>query len=434
MTPPLAAPAAIPSEASASEASAPDIGADTTPASLAEAPARIGNESFIPSVDPSILAFAPPELGLPETPASLPPVITQGFDQAATPTAATTTPLPAPAPATAATATAATAVAEAPAAPAIPVSPAIDNTMTAALSQPGAEAATAAPPAAIAGPAAAPPGMSRLVAAANAGDPFAQFELGDRFAEGRGMSEDLAQAALWYERAASGGIAVAQYRLGSLYERGQGVTLDREIAKGWYEKAAAEGNIQAMHNLAVLVAEGIGAEPDIATATEWFLRAGESGVSDSQFNLGVIFARGLGREQDLVQSYKWFALAAGAGDREAADRREVVADMMTPDQLAQARAAVLAWRATPALETANAAPVPDPAWAAMPGGAPIEGQELVREVQALLGDRGYNVGAPDGIIGARTRQAVREFQRTSGLPVTGMIDNGLLVSLSTQTI
>ncbi|MCC6984359.1 MAG: SEL1-like repeat protein [Bauldia sp.] len=427
------APAATAPRAEALQA-APEIAGERIVAEADAPAAPAAPQTLTFEVDPSILAFAPPELGLPNG-TSLPPVIAQGFAPstarapaaAAGPANAATAPaLPAPAAQTAPT--------EVAPAPAIPVTPAIDNTMTAALTQPTAATATAATASTAIEAPATVSGMGRLMAAANAGDPFAQFELGDRFAEGRGTTADLAQAALWYERAANGGIAVAQYRLGSLYERGQGVDLDREIAKGWYEKAAAEGNIQAMHNLAVLVAEGVGAEPDITTATEWFLRAGESGVSDSQFNLGVIFARGLGREQDLVQSYKWFALAASAGDREAADRREVVANMLTPDQLAQARAAVLAWRVTPALETANAAPVADPAWAVQPGAEPLEGQDLVRQVQALLAERGYDAGPPDGVIGARTRAAVRDFQRTSGLPVTGMIDNGLLVSLSAQTI
>lgn len=403
------------------EATVPSVAPGPLPETGVVANARpvgpAGSESSLPEIDPSALAFAALELGA-QAVAALPPVITQGFQPTALSTDRVPDRVPSSVPVVAAT--------PAPAAPqappiAIPLSPGVDSTITAAL-----------PPAEPAAPAEAVDtmsGMNRLMAAANAGDPFAQFELADRFSDGRGVAVDLAQAASWYEKAANGGIAVAQYRIGSLYERGQGVAADREVALSWYEKAAAEGNVQAMHNLAVLVAEGVGGSADIATATQWFERAAESGVSDSQFNLGVIYARGLGRPQDLVQSYKWFALAANAGDGEAADRREVVAGMMTPDQLAQARAAVLAWRATPPLQTANAAPVPDPAWAIS-----AEGTDLVRQVQALLGERGFNAGPADGVIGARTRDAVREYQRAAGLPVTGTIDSGLLASLTARTI
>ncbi len=409
----------------------PTINVATAPAPSATATP----DSATPAVDPSALAFAAPEFGVQQAVVSLPPVITEGFE----PAPLATQPDIAAAPTDAMAAAPVVAAAPAPAAappppmPLVPVTAAIDTTMTAAVAPVAAEtpAAAAALPAATDGS-----GMTRLMAAANAGDPFAQFELADRFADGRGTAIDLAEAAVWYEKAATGGIAVAQYRVGSLYERGQGVPLDRTIAKGWYEKAAEEGNVQAMHNLAVLVAEGVGADPDIATATEWFLRAAESGVSDSQFNLGVIFARGLGRAQDLVQSYKWFALAAIAGDNEAADRREVVANMMTPDQLAQARAAVQAWRVTPPLATANSPPSADPNWAtaAATPAAATQGTDVVRAVQTLLAGRGYDLGTPDGIIGAKTRAAVRDYQRAAGLPVTGVIDNGLLASLSAQTI
>ena len=42
-----------------------------------------------------------------------------------------------------------------------------------------------------------------------------------------------------------------------------------------------------------------------------------------------------------------------------------------------------------------------------------------REVQRLLIDRGYDIGEPDGIIGARTRGAIESFQQSAGLSVDG---------------
>jgi hypothetical protein len=44
----------------------------------------------------------------------------------------------------------------------------------------------------------------------------------------------------------------------------------------------------------------------------------------------------------------------------------------------------------------------------------------VREVQAELQRRGYNVGSVDGRLGARTRAAIREYEQKNGLPVDGM--------------
>ena len=42
-----------------------------------------------------------------------------------------------------------------------------------------------------------------------------------------------------------------------------------------------------------------------------------------------------------------------------------------------------------------------------------------RELQELLGARGFDVGAPDGAIGPRTRAAIRAFQASAGLPEDG---------------
>jgi membrane-bound lytic murein transglycosylase B len=40
-------------------------------------------------------------------------------------------------------------------------------------------------------------------------------------------------------------------------------------------------------------------------------------------------------------------------------------------------------------------------------------------VQVALATLGYNVGTPDGVIGPKSRAAIRAFQVDSGLPVSG---------------
>jgi peptidoglycan hydrolase-like protein with peptidoglycan-binding domain len=42
-----------------------------------------------------------------------------------------------------------------------------------------------------------------------------------------------------------------------------------------------------------------------------------------------------------------------------------------------------------------------------------------KELQALLTRRGYDVGTPDGSIGNKTIDAIKDAQRRLGLPVTG---------------
>lgn len=277
-------------------------------------------------------------------------------------------------------------------------------------------------------------GSDKLRAAAAASDPAALFEVGTRYAEGRGVIQSLATAAEWYERAAGAGLAVAQYRLGSLYERGQGVGKDLAKAVEWYQRAADQGNIGAMHNLAVLMSEGVDGPPDHQKALEWFLAAGSYGVKDSQYNLGVIYARGLGPQQDLVESYKWFAVAAAQGDTDAAGRRDEVAAMLDADQLAKARALVQAWRAKPPLPEANSVKVPEGGWDGVTDAiGEADRMALVKKIQTLLVENGYDPGPPDGIEGPKTREAVRAFQRSIGTAATGEIDTGLVTALADRS-
>ena len=50
-------------------------------------------------------------------------------------------------------------------------------------------------------------------------------------------------------------------------------------------------------------------------------------------------------------------------------------------------------------------------------------------VQAALAHKGFYHGAIDGVIGPQSRGAIRSYQASHGLPVTGNIDRPLLRSL-----
>jgi localization factor PodJL len=44
---------------------------------------------------------------------------------------------------------------------------------------------------------------------------------------------------------------------------------------------------------------------------------------------------------------------------------------------------------------------------------------LVTRAQTLLNQLGYDAGTPDGLMGARTREAIKSFERKNGLEETG---------------
>ena len=53
-------------------------------------------------------------------------------------------------------------------------------------------------------------------------------------------------------------------------------------------------------------------------------------------------------------------------------------------------------------------------------------EQLAKAVQRELGQRGYDAGTPDGLLGDQTRNAISSFQKDHGLTVTGVPSDELL--------
>jgi localization factor PodJL len=186
---------------------------------------------------------------------------------------------------------------------------------------------------------------SRLRTAAMNGDAAAEFEIASRYAEGRGVAQNLPAAAEWYERAAKRGLVPAQFRLGGLYEKGLGVKKNLDTARTYYLAAGEAGNAKALHNLAVLYAEGFDGKPDYQSAAKWFRKAADYGIADSQYNLAVLYTRGIGVERNFAEAYKWFALAARYGDTDAAGKRDDIAPRLDGSTRDKAAETVQLWTA-----------------------------------------------------------------------------------------
>lgn len=276
-------------------------------------------------------------------------------------------------------------------------------------------------------------GPEALRQSAANGDPRAQFEIAAIYTEGRAVPEDLEAAAVWYERSAAQGFAPAEYRLGSLYENGRGVTKDLEQARLWYQRAAEAGNRMSMHNLAALYAGGELGRQAFDAAAEWFEQAAQRGLKDSQFNLGMLYARGLGVPQDLEQSYKWFSIAAKNGDTDAAKARDDVARSLDAETVGRLNAEVDAWKPAPIDLPANFAPIGT--WSeTFDPGETIANRDVVKSVQMALAMLGYDVGTPDGLAGPKTAEAVKSFERATGMSESGAINPRLLAVLGSQPV
>ncbi len=203
---------------------------------------------------------------------------------------------------------------------------------------------------------------SALRNAAAKGQPTAEFEVGIRQIEGRGVPQNTDAGLRWLERAAESGLTPAHFRIAGLYEKGIGVKKNLTVARRHYIAAAEKGNAKAMHNLAVLYAEGIDGKPDYKTAADWFRRAADYGVADSQYNLAILYARGIGVEQNILEAYKWLALAALQGDNDAAKKRDEIASKIDAASLAAARAAVQSFTAQQQPDDAVSVAAPPGGW------------------------------------------------------------------------
>jgi localization factor PodJL len=88
-----------------------------------------------------------------------------------------------------------------------------------------------------------------------------------------------------------------------------------------------------------------------------------------------------------------------------------------------------AWTAKQAVPEANKVLEPQ-AWA---DASPATNASLVTRAQDLLNNLDYDVGVPDGLVGARTREAIKSFERKNGLEETGKVTIPLVTKLERLT-
>ena len=203
--------------------------------------------------------------------------------------------------------------------------------------------------------------------AAEQGDAKAQFNLGLMYDDGRGVAQDYQQAAAWYHQAAEQGDAAAQYALGEMYRLDSGVRRSLQPAPSWdseqilfwnrhalveekpdyawnheqklfwYRQAAEQGHADAQFSLGVDEAfESCGLT--YQRGEKWFRLAAEQGHSAAQQILGEMYFKGMGVQQDDQQAYAWSFVAAANGRDHTLRTCNIVAERLTPADLAQAQA------------------------------------------------------------------------------------------------
>lgn len=164
-------------------------------------------------------------------------------------------------------------------------------------------------------------------------------------------------------------------------------------------------------------------EKDYVTALKEFRSLAEQGDEDAQTMLGYMYASGKGVLQDYIQAHLWFNLAAAQGNERAYKAREKISEVMTSQQVAEAQSLAREWKAdmSSAKESAEKIETPDES-------EPV-GAALIRETQENLAALGYEPGPADGVMGSKTRWAIRDYQEQAGLRIDGQPSQALLEQL-----
>ncbi|HEX3719727.1 MAG TPA: tetratricopeptide repeat-containing serine protease family protein [Verrucomicrobiae bacterium] len=153
--------------------------------------------------------------------------------------------------------------------------------------------------------------------------------------KGEGVAQDDADAAKWCRKAAEQGSVYAQYNLGRWYDKGQGVSKDYVEAAKWYRKAAEQGDAIAQDFIGYYYCFGQGVTQDYVEAVKWYRKAAEQGNAEAQGHLAVSYGKGEGVPQHYVEAYQWANLAAAQGVAAAQVYRNSLAELMTPEMVAE---------------------------------------------------------------------------------------------------
>ena len=153
-----------------------------------------------------------------------------------------------------------------------------------------------------------------LLAAAEAGDPEAQYQLGLQDYSGTGgAGSDEKQAFYWLEQAAQADHLAARYSLAICYARGIGTEQDMELAAELFQETADQGYIPALCDLGLCYELGNGVEMDKERAMELYQEAAEQEYAPAQCNLGFFYYVGIATERNYPEAVRWFTLAAEQG-------------------------------------------------------------------------------------------------------------------------
>jgi len=240
--------------------------------------------------------------------------------------------------------------------------------------------------------------FARFEQAAERGDGPAAYELGEAYNTGRGVTRDLNAGAKWINAAAARGEPRAQYTVGAALYNGNGVGQDYARAAEYLAGAAEQGHADAQFLLGECFANGRGVAKNLAWAARWYGKAAAQGQPDGAFSYGVVRAAGLGLPVDMSWGYAWLDVASERGHGKAGEVRAAIANKMSPAEIDKGKRRSAAFKAQSPEDAAGV----------------FADRPTVMYVQHSLNQLGFNAGTVDGVMGPRTRSAIKAYLASVG--------------------
>ena len=112
-----------------------------------------------------------------------------------------------------------------------------------------------------------------------------------------------------WRKAAIAGDPDAQFNMGQAYKLGRGVPVDMAMAESWYRKAAMQGHAQAEDNYGFALFD----QKKFGEALPWLEKSVARGEPRAQLVLGTMLFNGDGVERDWVRAYALMVRSSAAG-------------------------------------------------------------------------------------------------------------------------
>lgn len=151
---------------------------------------------------------------------------------------------------------------------------------------------------------------------------------------------DYAGAVAAWRPLAENGNADAQFNIGQAYRLGRGVTLNLAVAKTWFERSARQGHVDAQTTLGLMLFQS----GEQAAGIEWLGKAAEQGEARAMLIYGTALVNGDTVTQNPVLGYAYVSRSAAQGLGPAKETLEQldsilsIADRQKGLELAKAKA------------------------------------------------------------------------------------------------